>query len=92
MEGGIGTYSVPVLTVKTTTGTLTLEPIAYETPGSDGRVDIYAYPSLSRMLLLRRAGSEQTEWTLRTNDGLNWPEAWSEQVFAHIARGLLGLP
>lgn len=88
-EEAIGAYVVPVLTIQVGVGRLILEPIACRIPEAHGRVDFYAYPSLSRVLLLREFGPVQAEWTICTTDGLEWPASWSEQTFYDISKKLL---
>lgn len=88
-ENAVGTYSVPVLTISSPEGQLTVEPIALRTPELDGRVDLYGYPSLARMLLLRDTEGANTVWRVRTNDDVDWPLAWGQETFYQIAKGLL---
>src|SRR5438094_155105 len=49
----LGTYGVPMLEIQTEWGPLFLEPVARYVMGAEGRVDLYAYPSLYRVMLLR---------------------------------------
>lgn len=88
-ETGVGTYTVPVLTAEVPGGRLILEPIAHRTPELNGRVDLYAYPTLARMLLLRDPETVPTPWVIRTSDGVSWPQPWSQETFYHLAKGLL---
>lgn len=88
-ENGVGTYAVPVLTVQAPAGRLTVEPVALRTPELDGRVDLYGYPSLARMLLLRDATGARTVWQVRTSDDVDWPVPWGQEAFFQIAKGLL---
>ena len=66
-EDPLGAYTVPVMRILTENGTVVLEPIARNVRGSDGRVDLYAYPTLFRVKLIYRE-SDQT-WTVRTDQG-----------------------
>ena len=91
-ENGVGVYSVPVLTIQTPAGRLTVQPIALRTPEYDGRVDISGYPSLARMTLLRDIGGPQPVWRVRTSDDVDWPLPWGQETFYQIAQGLLRLP
>jgi hypothetical protein len=74
--------------ILTETGTAVLESIARNVRGSDGRVDLYAYPTLFRVRLLYYE-SNQT-WIVRTDLGLDWPHPWSEETFVELVNGLIG--
>src|SRR4051795_6163736 len=52
-EAKLGTYRVPVLSIRSPAGHVYVEPVARYVAGADGRVDIYAFPSMTRMLLAR---------------------------------------
>ncbi len=85
-----GVYEVPVLTIETDKGRLILEPIARMVVGADGRVDLYAYPTLFRVMLLYTAGDHR--WTVRTDSGIDWPQPWQKDTFYALAAGLLRRP
>jgi len=70
-----------------------LEPIARGTVGAQGRVDLYAWPSLFRVMLLHkpRGKDRPLEWVVRTESGLDWPQAWSRETFLTLADGLLNV-
>jgi hypothetical protein len=57
-----------------------------------GRIDVHAYPSLARMLLLRDPGAATNPWVVRTSDDVDWPQPWGEETFVQIAKGLLKVP
>lgn len=86
-----GAYRVPVLTLYAPQGRLLLEPIARGTVGAQGRVDLYAWPSLFRVMLLHkpRGKDRPLEWVVRTESGLDWPQPWSQETFLTLAEGLL---
>ena len=86
-----GAYRVPVLTIHAPEGRLILEPIARGTVGAQGRVDLYAWPSLFKVMLLHtpRGKDRPLEWVVRTESGLNWPHPWSRETFLALAEGLL---
>ena len=81
-----GAYQVPRLTVDAPEGRLLLEPVARGVVGAAGRVDLYAWPSHYRVMLLRQAGGG---WVVRTESGLDWPQPWGRETFLTVARGLL---
>jgi|GEM_PF-632307 len=88
-----GAYRVPVVTINAPQGRLILEPIARGTVGAQGRVDLYAWPSLFRVMLLHkpRGKDRPLEWVVRTESGLDWPQAWSRETFLTLADGLLNV-
>jgi len=79
-----GPYAVPCLMIQTPQLRLHVDPIGYDIVGADGRVDILAWPSLNRMLLLRRGG----EWKLYTDSRVKWPEPWGERAFEGLVEAL----
>jgi|SRR5579884_313616 len=86
-EESLGKYTAPVLTIDAQNGRLVLEPIARIVIGGKGRIDLYAWPTLYRVMLLRR--SKDTVWVVRTDSGLAWPNPWGRETFISIANGLL---
>lgn len=86
-----GAYRVPVVTIHAPQGRLILEPIARGTVGAQGRADLYAWPSLFRVMLLHkpRGKDRPLEWVVRTESGLDWPQPWSRETFLTLADGLL---
>jgi hypothetical protein len=84
-EEPLGTYPVPGLEILTLQGKVILEPIARLVMGAHGRVDYYAWPSLRRVMLLRKADGT---WVVRTDFGPVWPNPWSRSTFVELAHGL----
>ncbi len=86
-----GTYHVPVLTIHAPQGRLVLEPIARGVMGAQGRVDLYAWPSLFRVMLLHKPRGKDAglEWVVRTESGVDWPLPWGRETFLTLAEGLL---
>ncbi len=80
-----GAYVVPGLRLSAGEDELRLEPVARGVLHADGRVDLYAWPSLFRVMLLRKNG----EWIVRTESGLDWPQTWNRETFLTLADGLL---
>ena len=87
LEEQIGAYNVPVLEIETPRGQVVLEPKGQDLVGARGRVDLYAWPTLYRVMLLRKPGQD---WVVRTESGLNWPHPWEQATFVELAEGLLG--
>lgn len=79
-ESAYGTYEVPELMIRSPSGLVYLEPVARDVAGARGRVDLLAWPSLTRMMLVRKA----KRWVLQTDSGVDWPEQWGQHTFAKI--------
>jgi len=86
-----GAYRVPIVTIHAPQGRLILEPVARATVGAQGRVDLYAWPSLFRVMLLHKPRGKDIglEWVVRTESGLDWPQPWVRETFLTLAEGLL---
>ena len=83
-EGPLGTYRVPVLSIRAPAGQVYVEPVARYVAGADGRVDIYAFPSMTRMLLARVGD----KWVLKTDAGVAWPRKWGPAAFEELVRAI----
>ncbi len=83
-EAVIGTYSVPVLQIKLPAGVLYVEPVARNVIGARGRVDIYSWPTLQRLLLIR----QENKWILKTDSRIDWPKPWGRKTFYELAESL----
>ncbi len=79
-EDRIGCYEVPVLTIQTSAGPLILDPIARYIVGSSGRIDLCAFPSFERVLIVRT----DEGWQFVTNPPTSG-RPWSKEVFPDIA-------
>lgn len=86
-----GAYHVPVVTIYAPQGRLVLEPIARGVLGAQGRVDLYAWPSLFRVMLLHKPRGKDAglKWVVRTESGVDWPLPWGRETFLTLAEGLL---
>jgi len=83
-ERSLGGYTAHVLTIQTPRGRLMLEPVARSVASGDGRVDLYAWPSLHRVWLVRRGD----RWVPRTESAIDWPKQWSQRTFVELASAL----
>jgi hypothetical protein len=83
-ETALGTYSVNDLNIKVPGGLLIVEVRGRNVVGAEGRVDLYAWPALRRMMLIRQHG----KWVVKTDDGIKWPEAWGQRTFLDLAQQL----
>ncbi len=86
-EDDLGTYTIKMLEVQTPDGLLFVEPVARLVGSADGRVDFYAYPTLYRVMLLRRR--EGGDWWIRTDSGIPVRHPWSRETFVQLGRDLL---
>jgi len=84
VEDHIGSYAVPTLFIQAPSGKIHVEPVGCNIVGAEGRVDIEAFPSLSRLLLVLING----EWKIRTDSRVDWPEPWSEKAFIRLVDAL----
>lgn len=85
IEASTGPYSVPTLEIDTGDGTVTFEPIGRDVIGATGRIDLSAWPSLYRVMLVRR---QDGSWVVRTDSGINWPHPWGSETFIELSRSL----
>jgi hypothetical protein len=86
-EETVGAYTAPDVTIKTPSGKLMLEVMGRGEPNGAGRVELAAWPTYFRVLLLQRPG--QTEWTIRTDSGIPLRRPWNKETFVTLARDLL---
>ncbi|MDQ2686580.1 MAG: hypothetical protein M3Y28_01805 [Armatimonadota bacterium] len=87
-EESLGTYTVPDLVI----GTLESDHLRVEVKGrgpaaASGLVQIFAWPTLFRVHLLRRPG--QNTWTIRTDSGIPLHRPWNRDTFITLAHDLL---
>jgi len=83
-EDHIGSYVVPSLFIASPQGRIHIDPVGRNIIGADGRVDIYAYPSFNRLLLVRISN----KWKVETDSRIDWPEAWGKHTFIKIVNAL----
>jgi hypothetical protein len=86
-EEGLGVYAVPDATIVTPFGTLLLEVKGRGASGGAGRVELAAWPTLYRVLLLHKPG--QRDWTVRTDSGIRLRQPWTKENFLALAEDLL---
>ncbi|MGO8671813.1 MAG: hypothetical protein ACLQVD_10660 [Capsulimonadaceae bacterium] len=86
-ERPLGSYSVPVLTVSNPNGTVYFEPVARFVSGGSGSVEMYAWPSLYRVRLIR--GDDKSEWRILTDSGIFLRQDWNNETFLTLVNDLL---
>ncbi|MBI4581244.1 MAG: hypothetical protein HY718_16195 [Planctomycetes bacterium] len=85
-EAPFGIYRAPWLRIGTPNGEIRVEPVARFTAGpADGRVDLEAWPSLNRVMLLRKDDS----WLIMTDSGVPIRQAWNRDTFVQLTKDLL---
>jgi hypothetical protein len=82
----VGEYEVPVLRIAPTGGELHLNPVALHVIGGDGRVDLEAFPTLSRVKLVGENGG----WKIMTDSNVPLRRPWDSATFVELAKDLLG--
>jgi hypothetical protein len=86
-EESIGDYAVPDLTIETPEGQRLILEVKGRGPASAaGRVQLFAWPTLFRVLLLRKSDDG---WVIRTDSGIPLRKTWNRETFVTLARDLL---
>ena len=83
-EADLGEYDAPALRLGRPGGRVYVTPVARRIMGGQGRVDLEAFPGLTRLALVRRGG----RWRLRTDHGVDWPRPWSKRTLAEVLDAL----
>jgi len=83
-ESRLGTYTAPGLVVRTPRGIVYLEPVGRDIASADGRVDLLAWPSQARMMLVRIGG----RWVPKTDSGVKWPHDWNRKTLEELIEAL----
>src|SRR5690606_31814444 len=72
-----GEYQLPQLFIRTPQIKMVIDPIGLDIVGADGRVDIEAFPSFHRFILIRKGEN----WRLLADSMAEWPEGWGKESF-----------
>jgi len=83
-EQSTGTYSVSDLRIRTNSGVLDVAVVGRDITGAEGRVDLVAFPTMDRFMLVRTSG----KWVVETDLGFRWPRKWGKATFMELARML----
>lgn len=81
----LGEYTVPVLLMTVPGGELHLNPIALHVVGGNGRVDLEAFPTLSRVKLVGEDGG----WKIMTDSNVPLRHPWNEETFVQLVQDLM---
>jgi hypothetical protein len=84
-EAAFGEYQAPCLQIHLPGGELSVNPIALQAVGADGRVDLEAFPTLSRVKLV---GSPEG-WKIITDSNVPIRSPWNRETFVQLAHDLL---
>lgn len=87
-EAATGTYTVPELVIDTPDGGRLLVEVKGRGPlEASGRVQISAWPTLFRVVLLHKP--EREGWVVRTDSGIPLHQPWNRATFITLAKDLL---
>ena len=84
-EALLGDYQLPTLIIRMRRGELMINPIGLQIVGGDGRVDIEATPTLSRVKLIGANGN----WIVMTDSNVPLRITWDAPHFVELANDLL---
>ena len=87
-EESTGQYTAPDLVIDTPEGERLLVEVKGRGPAeASGRVQLSAWPTLFRVLLLHKPG--QDGWVIRTDSGVPIRQPWNRETFVTLAKDLL---
>ena len=87
-EAATGAYTAPELVIDTPDGGRLLMKVKGRGPvEASGRVQISAWPTLFRVLLLHKPGRDG--WVIRTDSGIPLHQPWNRETFLSLAHDLL---
>ena len=83
----LGAYSVSDAIIRTPDGQLMLEVKARGVPEAAGRVELSAWPTLYRVMLLHRA--DDPDWIIYTDSGISLRQPWIQETFLTLCQDLM---
>ena len=87
-EASTGLYTAPDLVIETPDGErLTVEVKGRGPAEASGRVQLSAWPTLFRVILLHKPG--EVNWVIRTDSGIPIRQPWNRETFISVAKDLL---
>ncbi len=87
-EESTGQYAASDLTIETPEGErLTVEVKGRGPSQASGRVQLSAWPTLFRVMLLHKPG--EADWVIRTDSGIPLRQPWRRETFVTLAKDLL---
>lgn len=93
-EPELGSYDIANLVIDTPEGRLIMEPRARDVLGATGTIELYAWPTLRRIRLVRRPSDGQ--WVILTDSGIplrvtgtRTTLPWDREAFLQLAEDLL---
>ena len=84
-EQQFGHYQAPALVMESPWGEVWLEPVGRNVIGGKGRVDLMAYPSGARVMLIR--SFERDAWCVKT-DSIILKEPWEKETLQWLSKAL----
>ena len=79
-----GPYDAPVLMIQSPQGRFMVDPVGHDIVGAEGRVEIQAWPTFDRMVLIRNNG----RWRIHPDLDFDRPRRWSRDGFFDAVREL----
>lgn len=87
-EESTGRYEAPDLVIETPEGErLNVEVKGRGPSASSGRVQLSAWPTLFRVILLHKSGEDR--WVIRTDSGIPIRQPWNRETFISLTKDLL---
>ena len=87
-EAATGQYLAPDVVIDTPDGGRLLVEVKGRGPAeASGRVQISAWPTLFRVVLLYKPGRDS--WVIRTDSGIPLHQPWNRETFLSLAHDLL---
>ncbi len=82
-DGALPPYLTKTLLIEleSSEARIRVDPISSSVHDADGRVDICAWPSLHRFMLVLKG----KRWVLKTDSGVPGPKPWNRQNFVELA-------
>ena len=76
-EDLLGTYQLPFLMIRPPSGVVHVDPVGRDIVNAEGRVDVFTWPTLDRMVLVRTNG----DWEVLADDYSDWSRLWGKETF-----------
>ncbi len=78
-------YEVPTLRIQMNGGEVSVNPVGLHVIGAEGRVDLRAMPTLSRVKLV----GDGQEWKIITDSNVPIRAPWNRETFVQLAHDLI---
>ena len=85
MSDNLGNYEAPTLSVKTSAGSIKVDPICTTAPISPELIHIRSLSTSKKVLLVRDTNDG---WVLRDGPESDWQQPWGREAFFNIVNDL----